>query len=728
LVQPKAIVTVMAAVRACALAGTMLLFIAGAAQADPPGPVTACASDTQLGAGLNLAQALAAGGAIRFQCPPGSTIRITGRYILKGNTVIDGGDAVTLDGQGAFGPMLSSSENVILRHLRVLGFAQRPPPKPAPPFISIGKLVFGSVLVAAGDAELDHVAIENSDFPIHVRRTATVRNSAFVGNRGNTLTVDGMAHIERSRFTGGGQALTISAGWVRSCDFNGQTAARGAVRVNPASGPVEILHSTFSGIRGGPALTLSQRAERGGSQTISVRANVFRDNDSGTAPGGAIAFFDEVQDARDRGLSGTVLDALAALPPAGFVLSYNRFTGNRGGTPPERIFRRFSAGPGGAIAAELAHTLGMVSTGDLFVGNVAGGDGGAIAVRGGALRMSHAFFKANQSGNRGAALAVEADGSATLSNALVVGNAGRDGAITGNAVSLVNVTIADNDAAGLLLETSAASVANVLLAHNRPADCARVPAGVFHGGALQSDGSCPGARVGEAFLDAFYVPALGSPALRAGDPAFCRGAEVGGVDLAFQARLDPAACTLGAFERPPLRNFSPKTDRPESHADLQDDFSDDDGYRPPPLSPGTPRPPAPASTPTCPPASNPRPPAPASTPTCPPASNPRPSSGHASTPTCPPSMYPGSKLRPSGHDSSPTCHMHPRCKPRPSGHASSPTCHMHPRCNPRPSCHASSPTCHLHPRCKPRPSGHASSRACSTVPPDTKRSRTGGSL
>jgi hypothetical protein len=556
----------------------LTLFLGAApALADPPGPVTACASDTQTGAGLNLARALAFGGVIRFNCPPGTTIRMTGRYVLSVSTLIDGGDTVTLDGQGAFGPMLRASANVILRRLTVRGFAQRPARPLNPPFMDFGRDT-GSVL-SANDAELDHVTIATSQFPVEVKGTATVRDSAFIGNRGGlTLIVRGAAHIERTRFIGNARAVSMVAGWVRSCTFVDQTL--GAVRVDAAAGAVEIRHSTFTGTRGGPALLLSQRAGGNGPQTIAVRANVFQDNDGGAA-GGAISLLDVVQEARDRGASPAVVNRLATLPPARFVLGYNRFIGNRGRH-------------GGAIAADLAHTRGMDSTGDLFVGNAAGGDGGAVAVTGGPLRMDHALFKGNRSGARGAALSVAPGATAVLANALVVGNIGPAGTIEGNAVTLANVTVADNDAVGLLLETPAARVANVLLSRNRPTDCARVPPGAFRGGALQSDGSCPGVATGEAFLDEFYVPAAGSPALRADDPAICRGAQVGGVDFSFQGRVHPAACALGAFERPPLRKLSSGIDRSEGHTDQEDDFSDDEGYRPPPLPTGT----EPYATPT----------------------------------------------------------------------------------------------------------------------------------
>jgi hypothetical protein len=569
------------AVRQLLGAAITVLIGAGIAWAGPPARVTACDSDT--GAGFNLAQALAAGGEIQFSCPAGTTIRVTGRYVLKQNTIIDGGDAVTLDGHGSFGPMLTtvSSANVILRRITFRGFAQKPPRTPAPGFISLGK-IHGSV-IAARDLELDHVTVEGNDFPIDVGGTATMKDSTFVGNRGGlTVALNGVGHIENCRFTGNGRELLINAGWVRRCSFNGQTG--GALTVHLPSGPVEIRHSTFSGVRGGPPMALSQRAGSNGPQTITLRANVFRDNDGGPSAG-AIALTDPIKEARDRGASESVIKALSKLPPASFVLSYNRFTNNRGSR-------------GGAIAADLANTGGMVSTGDLFVGNSATGDGGAVAVSGGELRMGHALFKSNRAGGRGAALSVGSGGSASISNTLVVKNAGPNGAIAGNAVTLTNVTVADNQAVGLLLSTEA-HVGNILLAHNVPADCAGVLAGVFQGGGLQSDGTCPGLPVGEAFLDPFYVPGANSPALTAGNASLCRSPTVAGVDLVFQARNNADNCALGAFERPPLRKFVPKTETHPVHANPNDEFSDYDAYQPPPtLEPTAPPSYEPISTPT----------------------------------------------------------------------------------------------------------------------------------
>ncbi len=546
---------------ALSLATGLLVALCAAARADAL--VTGCASDTQPGAGTNLAQALAVGGIIRFACPAGTSIRVTGRYNLKSSTTLEGGDTVTLDGQGAAGTFLSSTvaNNVILRRITIRGFANDPRRR-------LGELP-GSVLRAEGPAELDRATIEANDAPLLVRGQATITDSAFVANgRGYAVvTGDKPAYVTRTRFTGNQAALLVNAGLVVDCDFSGQ--AEGAVRVGATAGPLEIRHSSFSSTRGGSALVLSQRSGAAGSQTITVRANVFQNNDGGPG-GGAIDFVDIAQEARGTAEAPAVISALAALPPANFKFSYNTFTGNRGGS-------------GGAISAQLAHTGGLVSVGDVFNGNTAAGDGGAIAVSGGALQLSHSLLKANSAGARGAALAIAADGQATVANALVISNTGPAGVISGTAVTLANDTIADNAASGLSLAGAGTRVANVILTRNHPADCTGGSPGIFSGANLQSDATCPGVTTGEAELDAFYVPVAGSPVLLAGDRKVCRADPVDGFDLAFQERLGTGFCALGAFEHPPLHKFTTsKTDRREAHATAQDDFKDEDGYRPPP--------------------------------------------------------------------------------------------------------------------------------------------------
>src|SRR5262249_45408671 len=153
-----------------------------------------------------------------------------------------------------------------------------------------------------------------------------------------------------------------------------------------------------------------------------------------------------------------------------------------------------------------------------------GGIGGAITASAGGMRITHTLLKGNRSSGRGAAMSVEPNGSVNLSNALGVGNSGGPGTVVGQDFTLAKVTGAGKTAAGLLAATRGVSVSNVILARNRPSDCAVIPALAFRSGHnLQSDGSCPGVPVADAFLDAFYVPGVGSPALAAGDSGLCHG-------------------------------------------------------------------------------------------------------------------------------------------------------------------------------------------------------------
>ena len=527
--------------------------------------VTACATDTQMGAGVNLAQALAAGGIIRFSCPPNSSIRVTGRYRLTNSTSIDGGGQITLDGHGLTGPMLATEENIILRHITLRGFVLPPVPRVQPGTLGLGRLN-GSVLHASGDAELDLTTVEASESPIDISGKGWIHDSSFSHNpSGYAVNAGGSLNIKHSRFVGNSAAVLMNAGTIEDCQFINQSG--NAVRIGPPLGPVRIAHSMFTGTRDGAALSLSQRAGRNGAQTINLRSNVFRDNDAGPQFG-TVSLFDVVQEARDMGQAPVIVRALEALPPTTFVSAYNEFTGNHGGS-------------GAALSANLAYSGGMTSTGDLFIQNTASGVGGAIALSGGTLQISHAVFTSNSAAGTGAAIAVAPDGKAIISNVLVAKNVGPTGTISGNEVTLINVTVADNRASGLQGLDVRARIANTILSHNVPSDCAVAATASFQGPNLQSDGSCGTMPIGEAYLDDFYIPATGSPALHGGDVALCRASPVGGFDLAFQARATVSNCALGAFEQSPIRKFDFPTDRREVHALPTQDFSDSEGYRPP---------------------------------------------------------------------------------------------------------------------------------------------------
>jgi hypothetical protein len=424
------------------------------------------------------------------------------------------------------------------------------------------------VLIAFDDAELDEVSVQSSNSPFSLLKKGTVTGSSFIGNAGVALHVNGEAHISGSRFIGNEEALFMGEGSVRNCNFQGNS--NGAVRISGADAAVEVLHSGFNSNRGGPALALAGQARRAGPIAVTVRSNTFIDNTAG-----AIQIFDIVAEARRFNLPPATIDALLQQPPARIVLSYNRFNRN-------------TSDRGAAITADLARSGGVVSTGDIFTENSATTDGGGVFVASGSFTLTHSVMRGNRAAGRGAAILADQAAPVTVANSLVVGNTGGDGAITGSAVNLANVTVADNNVTGLVLAAQGSQVVNSIFARNQPSNCSGVAPGVFQGRNSVSDASCPGVAPSAIAMDAFFVPEPGSPAARAGDPAVCRGAAVAGVDLAFQGRLDPAGCSLGAFERAPAAKLSRRLDdRREMHADAADDFTERDGYRPPPSSDST---------------------------------------------------------------------------------------------------------------------------------------------
>jgi hypothetical protein len=533
--------------------------------------VTACASDDQeRGAGFNLADALQMGGTIRFACPAGTTIRVTGEYSIDGAVQIEGDDLVILEGSPGQ-QFLSSSKPIALRHIMLRGFVEPPH--------GLRNLRGGSALIALAGLELDHVRIEASVSPVYVSGEAKVRDSTFTGNSGSVLVFTGPAEVTRSRFENNELAIEMGEGSVADCEFKGGT--EGGVRLTAPRAPALVLRSTFSGNRGRPALLLSQQSGQGGSHLVSVRANTFRDNDGTRRPGprmvaappeggGAIGFIDLVEEARRFHEPEATINALTQLPPGRFVFAYNHFENNRGDAA-------------GAFAADIAHTEGLTSVGDIFIGNTSGGNGGAVSVSGGALQLTHALIKANHASSRGAALFIGPVAKATIANSLVIGNVGPAGTLAGGLATIANVTIADNQAAGLALDPSS-RVVHTILARNTPSDCAAVDGAVFQGVNAASDGSCPGLAPTDAALDTLYVP-TSNQALAAGDATVCRAAPVAGQDLAFQARSDPVHCALGAFERAPAAKLSRWVKLPEVHATPDDIFTEAEGYRPPPSRP-----------------------------------------------------------------------------------------------------------------------------------------------
>lgn len=496
--------------------------------------VRACQEDTQQQAGTNLADALAAGGTIYFACPPGTTIRMTRSHVITVPTRIEGGNAVVLDGNNLQGTLLRVDGNTPLvlsrigiRRMRVAQGGALPRVNPA------------SVVHSIGRVELDAVTISESESPVSVLGDVVIRDSRFEDNTGSAVR-GFTADVTRTRFQNNAVALSFDAGRVVDSEFLRNTA--GALRMPLARGSVLLHRNRFEGNRGGPAVRLCKRGDSAG-RTVTIRANRFQDN-VGTTSAGAIEIYDPVLEAQAQNLPPAIIAALQARPPVAFALAFNRFIDNRGEIA-------------GALWADLAHGATLTLTADQFLQNQSNIGGGAISATGGLLQITHALFADNHAPGPGGALRTTESADLVMANTLVVRNHSTRSTITAGWAALTNVTIADNAAPALQLDGPRAAgsrVSNSLLQRNAGGDCQGVAAGVFQGANLQMPGGgCPGATEQDAFLDLRYVPLPGSPAYGAGDPAVCASAPVNARDLSFHPRQG-AACTLGAYEGPPLRH------------------------------------------------------------------------------------------------------------------------------------------------------------------------------
>ena len=465
---------------------------------------------------------------------------MTQGHIVPAGTVVDGGGAITLDAHGRPMTMFAAgSGDVTLERLTIKGarVAHQPP----------HFRVWSSVIDAAGALTLRAMSIEGSENPVDAHGEAVVTDSAFLGNTGIALVIDGEARVEDSRFLGNQSALLVKKGSVRRVVFSQNTG--GAILALHPDGRLRLIASRFESNSGPGAVRLSQRSGTGGGGVVEIRRCTFASNSS-TTGGGAVSIFDSTSMAP----TPAVLRALRALPPARFEIYYSKFVRN-------------SAPTGGAILADLANSAGLLVQGGIFLENNALDSGGAIAWEAGSIAVANTLFRANRATARGAAILGTKPSSApgSFANVLVAENVAgpQGGAVELGGGLLRNVTIAANDAAGLVVGAGSAStsVGNSIFVDNRGGNCVGVSrASVAAGNVQHRDSSCPGVTVSDPYLDSLYVPQFGSPALSMGDPSACRDAPVGAQDIVFQPR-GMHRCASGAFERPPVRRGTVRTDR-----------------------------------------------------------------------------------------------------------------------------------------------------------------------
>ena len=512
----------------CEVAAVLLLACLTSARADSV--VNLCQKDTQEGNGSNLAGAISRGELITFDCPAGAIIQMTVSHTVPPGTTIDGGDNVTLDAHGAPLTMFESTGAFAMQKITLQGGKPLRLEIPG---------VLPSIIFASGSLSLSGVTIQGSELPVFVTGNATIAESKFLQNSGS-VSVEGNATVTDSKFLGNsGHALSLSEGTVERSMFSGNT--EGAIGIDFPTGRVSIVTSTFDGNTGDSAITLSQRSGRTGAGEVSIRRSVFRNNVSQTG-GGAIRIFDTTLDAAPT----EVKKALQQFPPARFEFSYNQFIKN-------------SAKRGGAIQADLANTKGLIIEGGIFLDNVASESGGALAWSGRSVTVTHSLFRANRAGDSGGAIYAsdpELGASWGITNSLFAENtaAPSSGALDMGYSSIINSTIANNVGFGIVISgTQSSFIANTILSKNSAGNCKGVVGSAFNGSNLQFGGSdCPNVMTEDPFLDSLFIPSLGSPALEMGDLSICK---ILGTDIIFQSRGNNGKCTVGAFERAPIRRI-----------------------------------------------------------------------------------------------------------------------------------------------------------------------------
>lgn len=516
----------------------------GAASA--AGIVTACATDSQQGAGLNLQQAVAAGGTIGFDCA-GRVIRVTRTLHITRVTDIDGEGRASLAADPGV-PMFAADPAatlVTLRNIELTG-AQ--------------SVTFGGIF--DGDAvklELSSVNVHNAGQSTSVvagfangfvirAANLDVDDSHFTSNAGTVLMAPVMS-IHGSEFSSnpgqpfmphqiddGGRLLVESS----SFSHNGVSVWR--------AGDMTIRGCDFSANHSSPA-------GFGGAFTFRGKATIektnFRNNSAGN--GGAIWFASGELNLRRVTFQGN------SATGEGGAIGVAQNGSDAALTIRYAHFRQNKAQRGGAISimgsTERGRSLSGIAVN--FARNTAAGNGGAINADNSVVDLTRAQFVENTAGGSGGALMVDAFAEATLANVLAVRNTASSGSVySGNRLQLINATLADNKGPAIALipqRDAQATLTNTVISNNSGGNC-NIADGRINdrGHNMQFPNADCGSSIVSADpgLDSMYVPVPNSPLRFAGDTAVCLAAPVSGKDI-FNATRPQAGdrCTIGAVEK-----------------------------------------------------------------------------------------------------------------------------------------------------------------------------------
>ena len=518
--------------------------------------VTQCSGDHAGGA--DLAAAMLAGGLIKFNCPAGTTIQVTGNLVISKTVKIDGENKITLTGGDQ--PMFLAQQDGLSIELANLAFK-------------------GTTSVIVQQRAEVPITVTGSTFvdctaPLGALNAAlTIRMTTFTNCTGTVVMAMGNLTIEFSRFENTKGFAVFSSGpdtTTRIADTRFIKNSAGGILVGLGNATnlntrLDIIRSEFTdnggdesnpngNVFGGVLYICNSQAK---NCTINVDTSVFTGNKTTSGSGGAIA------------IAGTSLATIRAskftnnsAPEAGGAISFG--PGNM--QNPKlvfdfNVFKGNSAKNGGAIAISSALLQMRTVT---FSKNSATEAGGAISIDTTQIQITRGVFVENSAGGRGAAIAMQGGEGNVIANTLFVRNkATGGGAFAGADTRFINVTFADNTGSGILLDPSQSppwgakpiTLKNTLLSNNSGGNCQ------FAGGGAQAlvtdegnniefaAATCTtGAKVSDPFLDTLYLPVFGSPAMAAGDNDVCLKPPVSAIDVYGKRRPMAVICTIGAAE------------------------------------------------------------------------------------------------------------------------------------------------------------------------------------
>ena len=506
--------------------------------------VTACGKDVWPGdPRVDFAEALAAGGRITFACS--GIVEFTKTHGFTGDTQIDGGGKITLDGKGRrmFG-LGSSGARVSFSHIRIQNAGT--PPGSIPGGVIAGE---GFVSFLAG------TSIRKSDRPVWmIAGDLDVRDAVIAENTGPVLIVsEGKLTITEARFS----------------DNKGQLLATGPL-TNVTIHDTQFFrngHSDFGGAAAGDCEVVvtaswfmdNADAEDGGAFRSRCRTRVEdtqfernRTNGDGGAiflTRGSATTMRKVQfRGNQAGESGGAIAAVWALGQSGALrIQHGRFENNT------------AVRAGGALIVGESSLVEIGAGG--FIANSAGTAGGAIYVRQSLLSAASSLFRRNRAHSGGAIQALCMPAVGRVVNSIIAENVTETtgGAYYGGNMHFLNTTIIGNGNASvqhgeLCGAPATIEFVNTILQGGIAGTCAGADAQrtfMDLGNNIQYPYWTCGSTIASAYplLGPFFAPLRPvSPAGSAGNNTRCESPPINGRDIFGTHRPQGSQCSIGAVE------------------------------------------------------------------------------------------------------------------------------------------------------------------------------------